>query len=79
MEGHRHFIRGSSSQGWVTQLLVGTDAGTWVRGHVGVWGLSPTVWAGWGGERRDTHTHTQEHTHTGTYTQMLHLPFSEGV
>ena len=26
-----------------------------------------------------THTHTQEHTHThrGTYTRMLHLPFSD--
>ena len=58
-------------------MLAGTDAGTGVRGHVGVWGgilrFSPTVWAGSGGERRDTHTGT----HTGTYTQMLHLPFSD--
>ena len=23
------------------------------------------------------HTHTHRNTHTGTYTQMLHLPFSD--
>ena len=39
------------------QLLAGTDAGTGVRGHVGMGGilrLSPTVWAGSGGQRSDT-------------------------
>ena len=49
------------------QLLAGTDAGTGVRGHVRVWGgillFSPTVWAGSGGERRDTHTHTHTDVH----------------
>ena len=56
------------------QVLAGTDAGTGVRGHVGVWGgillFTPTVLAGSGGERRDTHTHTGAHTvaHTGRYT-----------
>ena len=35
--------------------------------------FSPTVWAGSGGERRDTRTGTR----TGTYTRMLHLPFSD--
>ena len=47
------------------QLLAVTDAGTGVRGHVGVWG--PTVWgAGSGGERRDTqeHAHTERNLHT---------------
>ena len=57
-------------------MLAGTEsAGTGVRGPLGVWEgillFSPTVWAGSGGERRDTHTHrnTQEHTeeHTGTH------------
>ena len=49
-----HFLKGRSSQGQVTQLLAGTDAGTGVRGYVGVWGgggillLRPTVWAGSG-------------------------------
>ena len=33
--------------------------------------LTPTVWTGSGGDRRDT----QEHT--GTYTRMLHLPYSD--
>ena len=51
--------------------------GRGVRGHVGVWGgillFSPTVWAGSGGERRDTHRKTD----TGPYTPMLHLPFSD--
>ena len=37
--------------------------------------FSPTVWAGLGGERRETHRNT--HTHTRTYTRMLHLPFSD--
>ena len=52
------------------QLLAGTDAGTGVRGHVGVRGaillFSPTMWAGFGGGKggTHTHTHTQEHTHT---------------
>ena len=44
------FLRGSSSQGKVAQLLAGTDAGTGVRGHAGVRGaillFSPTMWAG---------------------------------
>ena len=48
-------------------MLVGTDAGTGVRGHVGVWGgillFSPTVWAGSGG-RAEGHTHRNTHTHT---------------
>ena len=48
------------------QLLAGTDAGTGVRGHVRVRGaillFSPTIWAGAGGERRDTHRNTQERT-----------------
>ena len=45
-----------------------------VRGHVWVLGgillFSPTLWAGSGGERRDTHTHThtQEHTQEHTHT-----------
>ena len=61
------------------QLLAGTDAGTGVRGHVGVWGaillFSPTMWAGQGGGE-EGHTQEHTHTHTGTYTRMLHLPFS---
>ena len=52
---------------------MGTDAGTGVRGHVGVWGglllCSPTVWAGSGGERRDTHTHTHTEEHTQERTR----------
>ena len=49
------------------QLLAGTDAGTGVRGHVGVWGgillFSPTVWVGFrGGEEGHTQEHTQERT-----------------
>ena len=67
----RHFLRGSSSQGWVAQLLAGTDAGTGVRGHVGVWGdnllFSPHSTGGFRG-RAETHTHTHTHTHTGTHT-----------
>ena len=35
----------------------------------------PQYGRGKGGERRDTHRNT--HTHTGTYTRMLHLPFSD--
>ena len=49
------------------QLLAGTDAGTGVRGHVGVRGaillFSPTVWAGEGGERRDRHRNTHRNVH----------------
>ena len=45
------------------QLLAGTDAGTGVRGRVGVWGGDSAAGSG-GGETRDTHTHT----HTGTHT-----------
>ena len=75
-----HFLRGSSSQGQVAQLLAGTDAGTGVRGHVGVWGgillFSLTVWAGSGGRggmrtHTHTHTHTQTHTHTHTHIHVL--------
>ena len=44
----------------------------WVWGG-GILLFSPTVWTGSGGERRDTH----RNTHTGTYTRMLHLPFSD--
>ena len=66
-------------------MLAGTDAGTGVRDHVGGVGgillFSPTVWAGLrGAEEGHTHTHTHTHTeetHTGTYTRMLHLPFSD--
>ena len=72
-----HFLRGSSSQGQVAQLLAGTDAGTGVRGHVRVWGefccSAPQYGRGHGGGRGGTHTGT----HTGTYTRMLHLPFSD--
>ena len=55
------------------QLLVGTDAGTGVRGHVQVWGgillFSPTVWAGWGhGGGDEGHTHTHTHTHRNAHT-----------
>ena len=51
--------------------------------------FSPTVWAGSGGEGRDTHTHTHTHTNTHTHTHwnththrnvhanVLHLPFSD--
>ena len=50
--------------------------GRGVRGHVGAWGaillFSPTVQAGLGGGEEG---HAQEHT--GTYTRMLHLPFSD--
>ena len=53
-------------------MLAGTDVGTGMRGHVGVWGgillFSPTVWAVSGAERRDTHTHTHTHTHTREHT-----------
>ena len=66
--GIRRFLRGSSSQGYVAQLLAGTDAGTGVRGHVGGAGgillFSPTV-----GERRDTHTHT--HTQRNKHRNVL--------
>ena len=30
-----------------------------------------------GGEEGHTHTHTYTHTHRGTYTRMLHPPFSD--
>ena len=49
-----------------------------MRGHVRVWGefCCSAPQYGWGhGGRRGTHT--GKHTHTGTYTQMLHLPFSD--
>ena len=57
-------------------MLAGTDAGTGVRGHMGVRGgicCSAPQYGRGRGERRDTHTGT----HTGTYTRMLHLPFSD--
>ena len=58
-----------------------------VRGHGGCGRIllfGPTVWAGSGGVRGGTHTHTQEHTrthrntntHRGKYTRMLHLPLA---
>ena len=53
-------------------MLAGTDAGAGLRGHVGYGGIllfSPIVWARFrGGEGGG---------HTGTYTRMLHLPFSD--
>ena len=50
------------------QLLAGTDAGTGVRGHVGVRGaillFSPTIWAGLGGgEEGHTHRNTHRNVH----------------
>ena len=39
----QNFLRGSSSRQYVSQLLVGTDAGTGVRGHVRVWGGDSAV------------------------------------
>ena len=41
----------------------------------GFWCSAPQYGRGLGGDRRDTHRNT--HTHTGTYTRMLHLPFSD--
>ena len=60
-------------------MLAGMDAGTGVRGHEGVRGggaflpFSPTVWAGSGGERRDTHrnTHTQRNVHANVAPTLL--------
>ena len=54
-------------------MLAGTDAGTGLRGHVGVWGgivlFSHTVlWVGSAGGREEGHTHTHTHTHTVTHT-----------
>ena len=59
------------------QLLAGTDAGTWVRGRVWVWGggagillFSTTVWVGsWEGDEGHTHTHRNTHRNTHTHTQ----------
>ena len=50
------------------QLLVGTDAGTEVRGHVRVWGefccSAPQYGQGHGeGDEGHTQEHTQERTH----------------
>ena len=54
-------------------MLAGTDAGTGVGVHVGVWGgillFSPTVWTGSGAKRRDTHTHKHTHRNTHIHTQ----------
>ena len=64
-----HFLRGGSSQGQVVQLLAGTDAGTGVRGDVGVWGgggfwcSAPQYGRGLGGDRRDTHRNTHRNVH----------------
>ena len=59
------------------QLLAGTDAGTGVGGSCGgVRGdsaVQPHSMGGVVGERGGTHTGTL----TGTYTRMLHLPFSD--
>ena len=50
-----------------------------LRGHVGVCGgillFSPTVWAESGGVGVGQEARTHRNT-TGTYTRMLHLPFS---
>ena len=45
----------------------------------GVWGDSAVQPHSAGRGLEEGHTHTQEHTHThrGTYTRMLHLPFSD--
>ena len=55
------------------QWLVGADAGTGMRGHVGGAGggsaVQPHSMGGVRGERRDTHTHT--HTHTQAHTREL--------
>ena len=53
----------------------GDRVGGSCEGVGGILLFSPTVRAGPGGERRGTYTGT--HTHTGTYTRMLHLPFSD--
>ena len=56
-------------------MLAGTDAGTGGRGHVGLGGAlccSVHSMGGVGG-RGGTHTGTRR----GTYTHMLHLPFSD--
>ena len=58
------------------KLLAGADAGTGVMGSCrGVGGILLVAWAGSWGESRDAHRNTQ--THAETYTQMLHLPFSD--
>ena len=72
---------GSSSQGYITQVLAGTDAGTGVRGgHVGVWGGFCCSAAQYGRGFRgrvEAHTDRNTQTHTGTYTWMLYLPCSD--
>ena len=66
-ECFRRFSRGSPSQGEVTQLLAGTDAGMGVRGHVRVWGAfccsAPQYGWGQGGKGGHTHTHTHRNVH----------------
>ena len=48
-------------------MLAGTDSGTGVRGHVGVWGgICCSALGGSGGERRDTHRNTHTHTQERT-------------
>ena len=52
-------------------MLAGADAGTGVRGADSA--VQSHSMGGARGERRETH----KNTHTGTYTLMLHLPFSD--
>ena len=63
------------------QLLAGTDAGTGggvrVRVRGGFCSLAAQDGGGPGAGGRRAHTHTHRGTHTGTYTQVLHLPFSD--
>ena len=64
------------------QLLVGTDAGTGVRGRVGVWGefccSTPQYGRGHGGETRDTHTHTHRNTHRNVHANVAPTLFERG-
>ena len=58
----RHFLRGSSFQGWVPQLPAGPDAGTglgFMWGYRGDCVLVGCIGRGWsGGEGRNTHRKT---------------------
>ena len=47
-------------------MLAGTDTGTGVRGHVGVWGDSAAQPHSMGGVRGGEEGHTQEHTQERT-------------
>ena len=68
----RHFLRGSSSQGWVTLRARirerGESGPVEVCGGGGGSAVQPHSMGGVGGGRGGTHA--------GTYTRMLHLPFS---